>query len=239
MPAYSIVIPVHNEAEFVAQALGALHRECGSLAAACEVIVVENGSTDATYELVTATLSELDEPWTTQVLRLPVGDYGAALRHGFSAASGDWVVSFDIDYFDVPFLQGLDQSEADVVLASKRHSASADQRSGYRRFATAVFNALLRTLVGSQLTDTHGIKALRRELVTDLLPDVVNDQDLFDTELVLRAERAGAVIDEVPISVVERREARSSLLTRVPRTMWGLLQLRGALATARRNTTSR
>ncbi len=238
MPTYSIVIPVHNEASFVESALRQLHGDLGSLADACELIVVENGSTDDTATIAGAVLDELDGAATT-LLRLPVGDYGAALRHGFKHAAGDWIVSFDIDYFDVPFLGTLTETEADVVLASKRHTESADSRSPYRRTATVVFNRLLKAVVGSELSDTHGIKALRRRWVEDLIDDVIHDQDLFDTELVLRAERAGAVITEVPIDVVERREARSSLLTRVPRTIRGLFQLRDALATARRNTTSR
>ncbi len=201
--------------------------------------MVENGSTDDTGAIADATLQHLAGAWSARVLRLPVADYGAALRHGFLHASGSWIVSFDIDYFDVPFLTRLGSSEADVVLASKRHAASADHRSPYRRFATAVFNRLLKAIVGSELSDTHGIKALRRHWVTELVDEVINDHDLFDTELVLRAERAGAVIEEVPIEVVERRDTRSSLLTRVPRTVRGLFQLREALATARRNTTSR
>ena len=238
MPTYSIVIPVHNEAAFVADALRQLHAELGPLAHECELIVVENGSTDTTGDISRTVLDELGT-WSTTLLHLPVGDYGAALRHGFRHAAGDWIVSFDIDYFDVPFLEALATSEADVVLASKRHSDSADTRSSYRRIATSVFNRLLKAVVGSELSDTHGIKALRSRWVKELVDEVIHDQDLFDTELVLRAERAGALIQEVPIAVVERREARSSLLKRVPRTIRGLFQLRDALATARRNTTSR
>ena len=239
LPTYSIVIPVHNEASYLTVALTELHEELGELAANCELIVVENGSNDGTAAIAKATLEQLGGSWSTSLLRLPVGDYGAALRHGFRHATGDWIVSFDIDYFDVPFLQALSTADADVVLASKRHDASADERSPYRRLATVVFNRLLKAIVGSELSDTHGIKALRRPWVTELVDEVIHDQDLFDTELVLRAERAGATITEVPIAVVERREARSSLLKRVPRTVRGLVQLRGALATARRNTTSR
>lgn len=239
VPTFSIVIPVHNEADFVEAALRQLHLELGELAQACELIVVENGSHDDTLSITERTLSRIDGNWTSTVASLPIGDYGAALRHGFREASGDWIVSFDIDYFDVPFLAHLTTTSADVVLASKRHAGSSDERSGYRRVATMVFNRLLRAIVGSRLSDTHGIKALRRSWVTKLIDEVVNDQDLFDTELVLRAERAGAVIDEVPIAVVERRQARSSLLKRVPRTIRGLFQLRDALATARRKTTSR
>jgi hypothetical protein len=74
------------------------------------------------------------------------------------------------------------------------------------------------------------MKAFRRDLVTDLAPSVLSRQDLFDTELVVRAERAGYRITEVPVVVEEMRVARSSLVKRVPRTIKGLWSIRQALA---------
>ena len=98
-----------------------------------------------------------------------------------------------------------------------------------RRVGTAVFNWLLRTVVGSDVSDTHGIKAFRTSVVKELLPEVVLRQDLFDTELVIRAERAGKRITELPVVVEERRAARSSLLRRIPRTLLGIVTLRRTL----------
>ncbi|MFQ5555433.1 MAG: glycosyltransferase family 2 protein, partial [Acidimicrobiia bacterium] len=106
---------------------------------------------------------------------------------------------------------------------------SDDRRSRLRRTATWGFNLLLRTVLGSGVSDTHGIKALRRTVVDEVAPTVVSRQDLFDTELVIRAERAGYRIREVPVVVEEQRDARSSLLRRVPRTVRGLLRIRRTL----------
>ncbi len=74
------------------------------------------------------------------------------------------------------------------------------------------------------------MKGFRREVVSTLADRVVSRQDLYDTELVIRAERAGYRIVEVPVVVEELRAARSSLLTRVPRTLRGLLRIRRALS---------
>jgi hypothetical protein len=115
------------------------------------------------------------------------------------------------------------------VIASKRDPESEDRRSVLRRTATGVFNLLLRTMFGSSVSDTHGMKAFRAGLVTDVVPDVVSRQDLFDTELVIRAERKGYRIAEVPVIVEEMRPARS-LLKRVPRTLKGLWRIRRNLA---------
>jgi len=58
---------------------------------------------------------------------------------------------------------------------------------------------------------------------------VESTQDLFDTELVIRAERAGYRIVEVPVTVEELRATKSSLVKRVPRTLMGLIRIRRAL----------
>jgi hypothetical protein len=61
------------------------------------------------------------------------------------------------------------------------------------------------------------------------LEQVQMTQDLFDTELIIRAEHAGLEIRELPVSVTEKRPARSYLIWRVPRVLWNLLRLRWIL----------
>jgi hypothetical protein len=73
------------------------------------------------------------------------------------------------------------------------------------------------------------MKGFRRKLVDDLAPQVVSTKDLFDTELVIRAERAGYEIVEVPVVVEEIRSAKSSLIKRAPRTVAGLIRMRRLL----------
>jgi hypothetical protein len=70
---------------------------------------------------------------------------------------------------------------------------------------------------------------MRRAAVAPLAEGCRFGQDLFDTELILRAERAGLATAEIPVTVVEKRPARSSILQRIPRTLRGLAKLRVAL----------
>jgi hypothetical protein len=116
------------------------------------------------------------------------------------------------------------------VIASKRDPDSIDRRPLIRRIATFVFNLLLRAILGSRVSDTHGMKAFRNDLVAELAPLVISRKDLFDTELVIRAERAGHRIREVPVIVHEIRVARTSLVKRVPRTIQGLFRIRRILS---------
>ncbi len=226
-PTITIVVPVYNEAEFIPLALPGLIAAAEASGAEYTIRIVENGSTDRTADVAKQIAGEAN----VIVDSLPTPDYGAAMRHGFLEADTDWVVNFDIDYFSADFLhQLLEQPpEIDLVIGSKRDPASQDRRPLIRRVATRVFNLLLRTILSSQVTDTHGMKGFRRELVADLAPQVVSTTDLFDTELVVRAERAGHTIVEVPVVVAEMRTAKSSLIKRAPRTVAGLIRMRSFL----------
>lgn len=227
VPTFSIVVPVYNEAGFLPIGLPAMIAQLEEAGLDYSVLVVDNGSTDGTPEVAARVAG--DAP--VEVTSLPDPDYGAAMREGFLRAEGDWVVNFDVDYFSARFLSRVLElvDEADLVIASKRDPGSHDQRSVLRRLATLVFNLLLRALFSSSVSDTHGMKAFRRELVDGLAPLVVSRQDLFDTELVIRAERSGYRIREVPVVVTEMREGRS-LIRRVPRTLRGLWRIRRILA---------
>jgi hypothetical protein len=225
----TVVIPVHNEADYLPHALPELLHEMRNVPADVSIVIAENGSTDTTADLVR---DAIETHPNLSLLSLPTPDYGAAMRDGFIAASTEWVVNFDIDYFSGEFLTkalGLADT-ADIVLASKRAKGSEDHRGAVRRFATWTFNQILRWGLGSGVSDTHGMKLVRSAVVEDVVPSVISTTDLFDTELVVRAERAGYRIVEVPVSVEELRATQSSLIKRVPRTLKGVWAIRRSLA---------
>ncbi len=222
-----VVVPVYNEADFIPTALPSLITIMDEVDVPYRVLLVENGSSDGTAEVAKRVASDS----AVEVISLPEADYGAAMRHGFLAADGDWVINFDIDYFSAEFLRSVLSQPADVdlVIASKRDPESDDRRPPIRRVATFVFNLLLRIILASKVSDTHGMKGFRSELISELAPQVISTQDLFDTELVIRAERGGYSIVEVPVTVEELRAAKSSLIKRAPRTVAGLFRIRKIL----------
>jgi glycosyltransferase involved in cell wall biosynthesis len=224
-PTISVVIPVHNEADFLPQALPSLFKELDTVDADITVLIAENGSTDETSDLVRDAINDYPN---LSLLELPTPNYGAAMRDGFLATDGDWVVNFDIDYFSGAFLSAALalHDEADIVLASKRVEGSKDDRGFVRVLATWAFNMVLKFMLGSGVSDTHGMKLIRREVVDQIVPKVVSTVDLFDTELVVRAEQEGFRITELPIEVRELRDAKSSLFKRVPRTLKGVWRIR-------------
>jgi glycosyltransferase involved in cell wall biosynthesis len=228
LPTVTVVIPVHNEAAFLPGALPRLFDELDGVDADVKVLVVENGSTDGTADLVRKAMANHQN---LDVLELPMPDYGAAMRDGFLQADSEWVANFDIDYFSGEFLSEAlaFAGTADIVLASKRAEGADDQRTPTRRFATWTFNQILRFALASGVSDTHGMKLLRMTVIDDIAPQVISTTDLFDTELVVRAERAGYRIAELPASVVELRESKSNLVKRVPRTLKGVWSIRKSL----------
>jgi hypothetical protein len=88
---------------------------------------------------------------------------------------------------------------------------------------------LLRLVFSLSVSDTHGMKAMRRAEVAPIVEQCRFRTDLFDTELVIRSERAGLAVAELPVTAQERRPSRSPIWRRVPRTVVGMVALRLAL----------
>jgi hypothetical protein len=104
-------------------------------------------------------------------------------------------------------------------------SGAADARPFVRRLATRTINGLLRVLLDFRGTDTHGLKAFRREALVGTAQRCVVDKDLFASELVIRAQREGIRAVEIPISVAEKRPPSIQLARRVPRVLRDLARL--------------
>ena len=233
-PFLSIVVPAYNESSQLAETVddllvGLTTGELGGRIPSFEILIAENGSVDGTRDLA---VSLANEHGHVVARSLPRADYGAALRAGILETTGTVIACFDADYYDLSFLDAalgaLD--EVDMVLASKRATGSIDTRPWSRRVVTAAFAALLHVGFALDVSDTHGMKVMRREAVADLVPRCRFTADLFDTELVIRTVRAGRRVIELPVVVVERRPPRTSVWARMPRALAGLVRLRVALA---------
>jgi glycosyltransferase involved in cell wall biosynthesis len=233
--ALTVVMPAFNEAEILESSVKTVVEGLRARGESFELIVVENGSTDATPSIADALAASEPE---VRVEHRPAADYGRALRAGLLSAQGAAVVNFDTDFFDLDFLAAavtkvLAPDGPAIVVGSKRGVGATDDRAALRKLATAVFATVLRIGFGLHVSDTHGIKAMRRAAVEPFAAACHSGQDLFDTELILRVERAGLGTSEIPVGVSELRPARTSIMKRVPRTLLGLVKLRMALSRER------
>lgn len=201
----SVVIPAHNSGAVIDDTTSRLADRLSGRSA--EIIVVENGSTDDTFDRCTRIADGWRRPGVTfTVLRSDKG-MGNALRAGALASRGRHVL-FTAD--DLPFgfddLDGADRLAADaggrtpaVVVGSKAHPASTVERGALRGFLTWGFAAMRRVVLGMRTGDPQGTVLVDGELVRELAPHLVEPGFLFTTELVYVVERLGIVPVEVPV----------------------------------------
>ena len=222
---FSIVIPIYNEEEILIESVNSIISMCERTKLTYELLLIENGSTDKTLEIAQS-LSTINN--SIKVHSLNQANYGNALKNGFSLAIYDLVVAFDIDYYSETFLITSLQleSEFSAITASKRLQTSEDARRLIRRVATNFFVYLLKVLFNTDLSDTHGMKAIKKTEINKFIEQVVSTQDIFDTELLLRIERNGGKVKEVPAKINEIRPSVSLIYKRIPRTLKSLIKLR-------------
>lgn len=220
----SCIIPIHNEEELLKKTV---HEVILRLEKSYifELLLVENGSNDGSRD-ITKRIAKSDS--RIKALFLPAADYGYALRYGFLNSRYPFIVNFSVDWIDAAFLQkALQKLETfDIVIASKNQKESHDKRSLGRRFGGIVFHRLVRFLFTIPVSDTHGIKVMKRKQVIDIIRKCQLTKELFDTELIIRAYKKGLHIEEIPVDVNEKRASRVSLTKRALRGVVQLIQLR-------------
>lgn len=225
VPPFSVIVPVCNEARIFRHSATQLLETLRRLGTEFDLVVCENGSTDETPGIAEELQRANPE---VRVERLPTPNYGLALRHAISTCLHDVVVLVNIDFWSGDFLrEALDRLEhCDMVIGSKVMRGARDERPLLRRVITQVFNWALRLSFGFKGSDTHGLKAFRRQPMSEIIAQCITDKSIFDTELVLRAERAGLRIMEIPVAVRELRQPGYwSLLRRSPEVTENLLRL--------------
>jgi glycosyltransferase involved in cell wall biosynthesis len=216
-PYLSIVIPVYNEAAIVASAAAELSEGLDARGWDYEIIFAENGSRDATPRILEDMCAKNPR---LRWFHSERPNYGSALKAGIEKARGTYVFCDEIDLCDLTFydsaLPVLEKDGADMVVGSKAAKGASDQRPLIRRVATRVHTRLLRVALGFQGTDTHGLKAFRREALLPVVEKCVVDMDVFASEFVIRAWREGLRVVEIPIQLHEKRQPSIHLFRRVP-----------------------
>lgn len=225
-PEVTIVVPVYNEEVILREAAEGLLARTRLLGIPFEVIFAENGSRDNTLKL----LGELHEAHPEiRYLSCCEPNYGLALKKGILMAGGAIVLCDEIDLCDPQFhresIDLLRGGKVDMVVGSKLARGARDNRPFLRHLATIVMNLLLRVMLGFRGTDTHGLKAFRRENLLPVIAACRVDKDLFASEFVVRAERMGRAITEIPVTIHELRKPSINLLRRVPNVLKNLVRL--------------
>lgn len=212
----SVVIPAYDEQErlpaSVRTVCGALRRRRGAF----EVLVVDDGSGDATFERVQALSRTLPE---VRGIRLPRNrGKGGAVRVGMLAARGDRILMTDAD-LSVSIDQ-LDRLEAamergvPVVIGSRRIAGShlVVPQPRFREFAGRVFTVIARCFLRVPVNDfTCGFKLFRADAARDIFSRARLDRWAYDVEILFLAVRRGWAVREVPVAWINSAATRVRL----------------------------
>ena len=216
-PTYSIVIPAYNEAARIGHALQsvvACIRERGWNA---EVVVVDDGSRDATADLVRAFAQDHLE---VRLLQNPGNrGKGYSVRNGILHAFGEVVLFTDADLSapleEAEGLFAAIAAGADIAIGSRwlERARQTIRQPFYRQFFGRCFNAVTRFVMGLPYADTQcGFKAFTRAAAQTVFQLQTIERWGFDPEILFIARKRGYRIDEVPVSWAHDERTRISYL---------------------------
>ena len=205
----SVVMPVYNLAATIEENLKRTAELFEAHGVRAELVPVDDGSADGTWSAIEAAASGIAGEFVTCV---PVhlsenGGKGAALRAGFAASHGEYVMLLDGDLDINPkqtpwFFASLAENGSDIVIGSKRHPKSKVQYPWHRRIVSWVYFTLVRIFIGLPITDTQtGMKLFRRNALEEALSRMLVKTYAFDLELLAIAHSRGAKISEAPVAI--------------------------------------
>ena len=220
----SIVIPAYNEARRLPMTLDGWRQFLGGQAYTSEVIVVDDGSADAT--------SRVAADGGARIIRLePNQGKGAAVRAGVLAAAGQVIAYADADMnvapaHLTPALACL-ESGADLVIGRRNLAEYAAAEGPWRLLAGGLVQVTRRALVLRGIQDTQcGFKVFRRDLARAVFARTRLRSFAFDIEVLFVARKLGARIVEMPVATAFRAESTFKVRRHLPRFLRDIAQIR-------------
>lgn len=215
-PFLSIIVPAYNEEACIDATVRAVAEELDRLGRPWELLVVDDGSTDRTRELVAPHAAR--DP-RIRLIAAPHRGKGGAVRQGMVEATGEWRFLADAD-LSMPihevrrFLPGPDGPVADILIGSREaDGAERIEEPWHRHLLGRLFNVIARLLVVDGLSDTQcGYKLFSAEAASTLFPLQRLDGFGFDCEILFLAARSGFSVREVPVTWTYRASTKVTAL---------------------------
>jgi dolichyl-phosphate beta-glucosyltransferase len=234
-PVLTLVLPCYNEAERLPGTLQTFLAHLSGVRGEVEVLVVDDGSTDATVRVID-TIAAVD-PRVRMLSSRPNRGKGFAVRAGILAAEGELIVFTDADGSYGP--SELDRivralTEAPVAIGTRTTNPAGPLA---RRVASRVFNLVIGALLGLPFRDTQsGIKGFRRAAAQEIFSRARLDGFAFDVEALVLARRLGLNVTEVGVQAMEREGSKVRVLADARRMLTEVLTIRRTWTTARTAT---
>lgn len=233
---YSLIIPAYNEAKRIRGTLESYlsqwDRRVTAIGKSYEIIVVANGCTDNTVDVVSLFRASRLSSGYLRIISLDKANKGLAVLEGFRAAQGEVAGFTDADGAIPPdvMLELMQLAESGKVAIGSKYLTGFEcdhNQSLTRRLASRGWHLLVRLILGLRVTDTQaGAKAMPAEWAQAILDRVVPCNFAFDVSLLWEAKKAGYPIEEVPLRWEHLEGSKFHLFREVPRMFVALLKLR-------------
>ena len=226
----SIIIPGYNEGKRILPVMKALSSFCQRNFSKHEIIFVDDGSTDQTWEMVT---SFRDCPSFRAMRNIKNRGKGDAVRKGMLAARGDYrfFTDADIPYGTECFLQALKTLKnpgCDMVIGSRDLPASWDQARvrWIRKIASRLFSIIVNIFLHINIKDSQcGFKGFTAQSAQQLFSHLTVQGFAFDVEIFILAKQLGYSIEKLPVTLITNQHTKVRL-TRDPfRMLMDILKL--------------
>lgn len=209
----SLVVPAYQQEKFIVKDLRNLLKILSKLGSPFEIIVVDDGSSDKTFQ----NAKKLKSKFIT-ILRYEKNQgKGYAVRHGMLRAKGRIIgfidAGMDIDPESISMLLNqMSRYNADIVVGSKLHPSSQVNYPLTRRTLSWGYRSLTRFLFGFKIRDTQvGVKFFKKNVVKKIFPLLLVKKFAFDIEVLAVAHSLGYTrIYEAPIKLTFKNGSISS-----------------------------
>lgn len=237
---YSIIIPAYNESARIASSLDRILQYARARNWDVEIIVVDDGSSDSTPDIVRARAAE--NPGLRLLSNPGNRGKGYSVRNGMLHAQGEILLFSDADLsspieeFD-KLLTAIAQG-ADVAIGSRWVNADlqTEKQPVHRQLFGRLFNLALRLTLGLKFKDTQcGFKAFTHASAQAIFPLQTIERWGFDPELIYLAQRLGYRVEEVPVAWAHREGTRINPLRDGIRMLGEMLQIRWNALTGKYN----
>jgi len=228
----SLILPAYNEARRLPASLAACAEFFVARGLPGEIIVVDDGSSDATPRAFADTVQSLPRGHLEyRYLGLEHRGKGGAVRAGVMAAKGDPIAFIDAD-LNIPvdildrLLRALNDG-ADIAVASRYVPGSVVRRPWWPSLLEVVYRRCVLIGLPVDVKDTQcGGKMYTAEAAKDLFRRSRLDGFTFDAEVLFLARRAGFRVREIPFTLIQDRVTSISFLRETPRMMGDLFRIR-------------
>jgi hypothetical protein len=199
----SVVFPAFNEIDFLLLAVDKTTQALNEFTSSYEIIIAEDGSTDGTAERAEDIAQK--NTYVRHIHREKRLGRGTALKNAFKQSKGEVLVYMDLDLATdlkalKPLVEAITVEGYDFSTGSRMLPQSKVERSLRRSISSKTYNFLVRHIAGSKLRDHQcGFKAFKREPVLQLLDEVEATHWFWDTEIMVRAQRRGYKVKEIPV----------------------------------------